>query len=64
MATELLNPPDRLITLHEFARLLDVTKRTLRRLELSDPNFPKRIQKTRKLILWRQSEVNAYLNLG
>jgi predicted DNA-binding transcriptional regulator AlpA len=56
------DPSNRLITLHEFARRLDVTRRTLRRLELTDPTFPKRIQKTRKLIWWREADVNAYLS--
>jgi predicted DNA-binding transcriptional regulator AlpA len=61
MARDAFDCQNRLITLHEFARRLDVSKRTLRRLELTDPTFPKRIQKTRKLIWWRESEVIAYL---
>jgi predicted DNA-binding transcriptional regulator AlpA len=62
MVRLVLDPANRLVTLNEFARRLDVTKRTLRRLELTDPTFPKRIQKTRKLIWWREADVIAYLS--
>jgi hypothetical protein len=51
----------RLLSQAAFGKILKVTQRTLRRLELSDPAFPRRLQLSRKLIYYVASEVLDYI---
>lgn len=52
-----LSQPDRLIRLHEVCALAGVGKTSI----YAIPDFPKRVQLSRRAVGWRLSEIQAWI---
>ena len=52
---------DRIIRTKEFCYKMSVSRTTLWRMYNTDPNFPQKIKVTSRLVGWKESSVNQYI---